>query len=124
MRILLAAAAALALGACASTNTASTPTGDSPPAGRDCFRAASANGFGIVDDHHVRVSVGPSRHYILTTVINTNSLDWSRAIALDGPAYICTGNGLGVLITGGEPRQTYAVREIIRDPADSGPQGS
>ncbi len=121
MRLTALLVAAAALAACASTGT--TASNDEEPSDRDCFRAASATGFGIVDDHNVRVNVGPSRSYILTTRNNINNLDWSRAIALDGPSFICTGNGLGVTLVGGEPTQHFIVTQIRREPSDA-PTGS
>jgi hypothetical protein len=121
MRFATLLVAAAALAACASTET--TAANGEPAEGRDCFRAASATGFGLVDDHNVRVNVGPSRSYVLTTRNNVNDLDWSRAIALDGPSFICTGNGLGVTIVGGEPTQHFIVTQIRREPNDA-PTGS
>lgn len=109
--------AALALSACAST------TAQSEDATRDCFRAASVNSFGIVDDHHVRVSISPSRGYILTTSVDTGRLDWSRAIRLEGPSYICVGRPIGVYLMGGEPESAFIVTEITREPPDA-PAGS
>lgn len=119
LQSLVLAAAALALGACATeTQSASASSGD-----RDCFLASSANGFSLVDERHVRVSVTGTRTYLLTTGGNARDLDWGQALALDGPASICTGNGLGVFLTGGEPRRRYQVTQIVREP-DNAPSGS
>lgn len=114
----LAIAAAVGLSACA------TPTSDeaSAPEGRDCFNADSVNGFSYVDEHHVTVSVGASRKYSLTTLFNARDLDWTQAIALRSSTnWICTGNGLGVEIIGGEPRRTYPIRGIERLPDEAPP---
>jgi len=121
LHALFLSTAALALSACAS---GPTPSASNVSAGRDCFRAASAHGFGLVDDHHVRVSISPNQNYILTTRLSARSLDWSQAIAIDGPSYICTGNGLGVTLIGGEPRQHFQISEIRRIPPDTQPEGS
>lgn len=114
-------AAALALSACAST-AAGDQTSSSGP--RDCFFANTVNGYNIVDDHHIRVNVGASRSYILTTSWNARDLDWTQAIALrSSTGSICTGNGLGVEVIGGEPRRTYIISSIEREP-EQAPQGS
>lgn len=114
----LLAATAVLLSACASTST--PPNED----GRDCFRAASVNRFGIVDDNHVRVSISPNRNYILGTTNNVNRLDWSQAIRLEGPSYICVGSPTGVYLMGGEPESAFIVNDIARDPSDTAPSGS
>ena len=120
LHITLAAAAALALGACASAD-GSTQAGEE---GRDCFRSASVNGFGIVDSNNVRVAISPNRNYILTTTSDANRLDWSRAIRINGPAFICVGRATGTYLVGGEPEQAFIVTDVRRDPSDTAPSGS
>ena len=108
----------LTLGACTTAASADLRSG------RDCFASRSILGYSIVDDHNVKVHVGASRDYILTTNWNARNLDWSEAIALRSTTgWICTGNGLGVDVTGGRPRQTYPITNITRAPAPA-PQGS
>jgi Family of unknown function (DUF6491) len=113
--------AALALSACASAEkTAETS------AGRDCFNADMVSGYSYVDERHVTVSVGANRKYTLTTMFNARDLDWTQVIALrSSTGWICTGNGLGVEVIGGEPRRNYPITTIERAP-DDGPavQGS
>lgn len=109
-------ASLIALAAC-STTTA--PEADAAAAGpRDCFLASSVNGYNVVDDHTVRVSVGANRHYLLGTSWNAHDLNWTEAIALQSPpaGWICTGNGLGVEVRGGRPRQTYPITSVTREP--------
>ncbi|MBI3439922.1 MAG: hypothetical protein HY054_14950 [Proteobacteria bacterium] len=109
----------LVLGACTTPSAGATP-----PAGRDCFASSSVLGYSIVDEHNVKVHVGASRDYILTTNWNARNLDWGEAIALRSTTgWICTGNGLGVDVTGGRPSQTYPITGIARAPAPA-PQGS
>lgn len=114
--------ALLTLAACA-TEPAATPTG---AASNDCFRSEDARGYNMIDDHHIRVNVGASRHYILGTTWNARDLDWTQAIAIrSATGRICVGNGLGVEIIGGEPRRTYPVTSVDRAPDDAPPaQGS
>lgn len=113
MRLSIAILAAAALAACASTETPSATA----PEGRDCFNADSVSGYNNVDENHVTVSVGANRRYTLTTMFNARDLDWTQTIALRSTSgWICTGNGLGVEIIGGDPRRNYPVTQIERAP--------
>lgn len=123
MRLALVAAA-FALTACA---TQASEEAAAPPAGRDCFNAGLVNGYNYIDENHVSVSVGANRKYILTTMFNAHDLDWTNAIALRSRmSWICTGNGLGVELVGGDPRRTYPISAIERGPdeAPAAAQGS
>lgn len=114
-------ATALLLSACA-TDPAATSTAAS--ADRDCFRSSQVNGYSVIDDHNVRIGVGASRDYILSTTWNARDLDWTHSIGIrSGTDWICTGNGLGVEIIGGEPRRTYPVTSITRAPETAATQG-
>jgi len=105
--------AALALAACASA-----PAGAG--ASNDCFRTGDINGYSVIDNNHVRVSVGASRKYLLRTMWNTNDLDWTTAIAVrTATGRVCTGNGLGVEIIGGQPRRTFPIVSVERAPDDA-----
>ncbi|MBY0562569.1 MAG: hypothetical protein K2P58_00180 [Hyphomonadaceae bacterium] len=95
------------------------------PADRDCFNAQMANGFSYIDENHIDVRVSANRKYRLTTMFNARDLDWTQAIAIRSTsAWICTGNGLGVELIGGNPQRTYPVRGIERLPDDAPVQGS
>lgn len=118
MRNGILALAALALSGCA-TEGATAPTG-----GRDCFSANSVNGYNVIDDRHVEVRVGASDRYILTTMWNARDLDWTERVAIRSTtSFICTGNGLGVEIIGGDPQRTYPISAIERAP-EPAPQAS
>jgi hypothetical protein len=115
--------AALALAACATSTEGQSTAANSS---NDCFRQEQVTGYNVVDSNHIRLSVGASRHYVLTTMWNANDLDWTQAIAIrSATGRICTGNGLGVDLIGGEPRRTYPIVSIERA-ADDEPavQGS
>jgi hypothetical protein len=116
---LLFTTAALALSACASTETAS-----SGRSGGDCFRPAQVTGYSVVDDSRVRVRAG-TNDYILTIRGRTSELDWTSVIAVQSTEQlICAGDStLGVYLVGGEPRLRYAVSSVERVP-ESGPTGS
>lgn len=122
LRNTLSALALLGLAACASPGAqeaSAAPAGD-----RDCFNASTVQGYNVIDNRHVAVRVGANRTYILTTMWNSHDLDWSEAIALHSTnGYICTGNGLGVEVTGGRPQQTYPITSVARAP-EPAPQAS
>ncbi len=114
-------ATALLLSACAAT----PHTVSANAAERDCFFAESVSGYSVVDDHNVRVNVGASRAYILSTNWNARDLDWTQTIAIRSTlGRICTGNGLGVDIIGGDPRRTYPITSIARAPEEPANQGT
>ncbi|MGH6952192.1 MAG: DUF6491 family protein [Vitreimonas sp.] len=108
--------AAMALAACASDPGAHQSAATS----NDCFRTGDVSGYSVIDDTHVGFSVGASRRYVLTTMWNANSLDWTSAIAIrTATGRVCTGNGLGVELIGGEPRRTYPIVSVERAPDDA-----
>lgn len=114
VRAAFLAAAAFAVTACASP-------GAQEAADRDCFHADMVSGYSYLDENHISVSVGANRRYVLTTMFNARDLDWTHAIALRSTTHlICTGNGLGVEIIGGEPHRRYPISAIERAP-DEGP---
>lgn len=117
-RAIMLGAAALALSGCAtaeSTESAST---------RDCFRALDVSGYGIVDQHNVRVTVSPQREYILTIPGNTRDLDWTHAISIRSvTSFICVGDHPNVQLMGGDPPMPYQVTHIARAP-QTAPAGS
>ena len=109
-RLSTLAIAAIAVSACVTQSAAA-------PAGRDCFSNSQINGYSILDDNHIRVSVGAGRHYILTTNWNARDLVWTENVAIRSTTnWICTGNGLGVEVIGGRPRRTYPIQGIEREP--------
>ena len=111
-RMAILAIAALALASCASLETQTAATSD-----RDCFRPDDVSGYTVIDDNHIGVSVGANRDYVLTTLFNARDLDWTRAIAIrSSTSWICTGNGLGVSLVGGDFNRTYPVNGIARAP--------
>ena len=112
-------AAALALTACA-TAEAPADQAAAAPAGRDCFNSDLVNGYSYIDERHVSVSVGANRKYTLTTMFNARDLDWTHVIAVRSTSgWICTGNGLGVEVIGGDPRRTYPITAIERAPDEA-----
>jgi hypothetical protein len=113
-----AVAATLLLAACATGQTNAMA-----PSGRDCFPSSTVSGYSVIDAHNVSVRAG-GKSYILSTTWNAADLDWTQAIALHSTSgWICTGNGLGVEVSGGNPHRTYPITSITRAP-EAAPQGS
>lgn len=112
LRPALGAAAALLMLGCAPTQSA-----ESVDNVRDCFRTVDVSGYSPVDEHRIKVTVSPQREYYLTIQQNVRDLDWAHAIALRSTtSFICTGNGLGVQVLGGDPVFPYPVTDIERVP--------
>ena len=122
MRTILTALFALwTLAACASAHGGQTGAS----AANDCFRSEDVRGFNIIDNTHIGFRVGANRSYVLTTMWNARDLDWTQAIAIrSSTGRICTGNGLGVELIGGEPRRTYPIVSIERAAGDETIEGS
>jgi Family of unknown function (DUF6491) len=112
MRTLALVALVAALSACATPNS---ETATSEP--RDCFRAADVSGYGIIDSDRVRVRIGPSREYYLTVQGGTRDLRFDETLGIDaGHSFVCTGNGLGVRVIGGDHDFPRPVTLIERAP--------
>lgn len=123
LRTLLLAAAGLALAACAAQGRTEA---SAPPAGRDCFRAAEINGYGVMGDRTLRVDVGANRRYALTT---SSTLAGARSeIQLGVQAdtgFICEGEALAVRIVSlRDPSRVWQVTDIARLPDEAPIEGS
>jgi len=114
-------ASAVALSACASSETT---TSASAAESRDCFRALDVRGYSVIDDHRVGVRISPQRQYALTIPTSTRDLDWTHSIAIRSvTSFICVGSPSGVSLVGGEPSFPHQVTAIERLPTD-GVEGS
>ncbi len=123
MRTILTALFALwTLAACASSDGAQQ---SAAATSNDCFRSEEVRGFNVIDNTHIGFRVGANRNYILTTMWNARDLDWTQEIAIrSGTGRICTGNGLGVELIGGDPRRNYPIVSIERAAGDETVEGS
>lgn len=104
-----AALAALGLSACTSPNSGSATEA------RDCFRTSDVRGYGVVDEHSVRLRVGGQRAYILTIREDTRRLDPTQPIAVQSSSgYVCVGQMGGVSIAVNDPLFASHVTSIER----------
>lgn len=104
------ALAALSLSACASPNSGADT------AARDCFRTSDVRGYGVVDEHRVRMRVGGQRAYILIIREDTRRFDPTDAIAVrSSSGYVCVGQTGGVSIVGNDPLFPSFVTSIERE---------
>lgn len=118
LRTLSIAAAAMALSACAASQADTAAT-----EGRDCFRAIDVDRYGVVDENHVRVTVSPTRHYILTISPNTRDFDFTNSMTLVSPTnFVCTGNGWDLELHAGNPPRAHRVVTVERAPPDADEQ--
>ena len=110
---------ALAVFACAGA-AAAQEQAPAQEAARDCFRNEDIVGWGLLDDHAVRVRINGSRAYAIRTHMNVRRVRWEQTIALTSRSnWICTGDERGVeLHTGGETPRTWIVDSVTRLPPD------
>lgn len=89
-----------------------------------CFYTSQVDGWNYLDDHTVRLSVGPSRSFDLTIMGTAPWLSSRETIGVrSGPTnLVCTGNGLGVEVFQGGPfHETWAVTKIALVPKAKSP---
>jgi len=110
-----------ALSACATVgaNDETAATERAAPADRDCFRNNDIDGFTTIDDDTIKVSVSPRRDYILTGHRIGRDLRFSNTVAVIAQSgWICTGNGLGVRVAGGDIPMSAPIQSIERAPEE------
>lgn len=122
-RLLITTAALLGLAACASApqQNAAGPDGQ-----RDCFRNENVSGYSVTGDRTLRVDVGPTRAYALTTESSLQSARREIQLGLQtGSGFICEGDALNVRIqAAGPPQRTWQVIRVERLPNDAPVEGS
>ncbi|MBL8546875.1 MAG: hypothetical protein JNL81_10445 [Hyphomonadaceae bacterium] len=107
--------AALSLGACASS-TESTEASDA----RDCFRTFDVRGYGVVDDHRVRLRINSRRAYIVTIRENTRDFDITSPLSVQSSSgFVCVGDTLGVRLVRGDDHFPSLVTAVERAPPNT-----
>lgn len=109
----LATLTLLTVTGCASTDSASDPSGANPP--RQCFSANNVRNFRAVDNQTVNIRAGRNV-YRLDLFGTCPDITWTQGMKLTttGSQTICTGSGLGtsIVIRGPTGRQTCAVQTV------------
>lgn len=123
IRMAFAAAALSALAACASAPQQNVA---GPDGQRDCFRNENVSGYSVTGDRTLRVDVGPSRAYALTTESSLQSARREIQLGLQtGSGFICEGDALNVRIQAdGPPQRTWQVIRVERLPEEAPVEGS
>ena len=109
MRFLIASAAALAVLAAAPNALAAQKDRSS------CFLASQVNGFNVVDDQTVDVSIGPKTVYRLTLFAPSQNIDWTQRIAIrtrGGGSWICSGMDAEIIVPGDIGMRNYPVTDV------------
>jgi hypothetical protein len=86
-----------------------------PRAQRACFRASDVNGFQVIDDRTVDVSVSPRNVYRLTLFAPSPDIDWTMNLGIEarGGAWVCTGMDATIIVPGEIGGvQRYPVTEV------------
>lgn len=113
MRILTVSAALCGLLAAAPA-MAAAPKAE-PRAERACFRASDVNGFNVIDDRTVDVSVSPRNVYRLTLFAPSPDIDWTMNLGIQarGGSWVCAGMDATIIVPSdfGAPRR-YPVTEV------------
>ncbi|ATC32966.1 hypothetical protein CA606_11840 [Caulobacter vibrioides] len=85
-----------------------------PKAERACFRASDVNGFNVIDDQTVDVSVSPRNVYRLTLFAPSPDIDWTMNLGIQarGGSWVCAGTDATIIVPGDIGIQRYPVTHI------------
>lgn len=69
---------------------------------RSCFRTEDVNGFTVIDDQTVDVTITPKTVYRLTLFAPSPDIDWSLRIGIDsrGRSWVCAGYDAEIVVPG------------------------
>lgn len=113
MHVLIASAAVLAVLTAAPAHAADEPRKPKPDRSQ-CFRADDINGFSVVDDQTVDVSIGPRDVWRLTLFSPARDIDTSLRIGVEarGGSWVCQGMDATVIAPGPIGVQRYPVTTV------------
>jgi hypothetical protein len=79
-----------------------------------CFRPDDVNGFTVIDDRTVDVTISPRNVYRLTLFSPSSDIDWSLRIGIysRGRSWVCSGYDAEIIVPGAIGRQRYPVTEV------------
>ncbi|MET3663542.1 DUF6491 family protein [Caulobacter sp. 1776] len=97
MRFLIGSAAL-----CALLVAGPAPAAGAPKPERSCFRTEDVNGFTVIDDQTVDVTITPKNVYRLTLFAPSPDIDWSLRIGIDsrGRSWVCEGYDAEIVVPG------------------------
>lgn len=83
---------------------------------RDCFRSSDVDGYTVVNDRTIDVTVGPKRVYRLTLFSRSNDLDFGESIGIEarGSQLICSGLDATIIVPSTIGPRRYPVVEVRR----------
>ncbi|ATC23619.1 hypothetical protein EIB18_03480 [Caulobacter vibrioides] len=86
-----------------------------PKAARACFDASDINGFNVIDDRTVDVSISPRQVYRLTLFAPSRDIDSALQLGVEarGGSWICTGLDATIIVPGDRTGMgRYPVTEV------------
>lgn len=112
MRVLIGSvvlAALLSAGPVLAADTKKPPRAQS-----SCFRPDDVNGFTVIDDRTVDVTISPKNVYRLTLFSPSPDIDWSLRIGIysRGRSWVCSGYDAEIIVPDATGRRTYPVTEV------------
>jgi len=111
MRFLIGSAALCALLVAGPALAADAPK---EKAKTSCFRPDSVNGFTVIDDQTVDVTIARNDVYRLTLFMPSPDIDWSLRIGIDsrGRPWVCSGYDAELIVPDATGRRRYPVTDI------------
>lgn len=111
MRLLIGSAALCALLVAGPVLAADAPKGKDRSS---CFRPDNINGFTVIDDQTVDVTITGKDVYRLTLFAPSPDIDWSLRIGIDsrGQPWVCSGYDAEIIVPDATGRRRYPVTNI------------
>lgn len=111
MRFLIGSAALCALLVAGPVLAADAPK---EKARNSCFRPDNVNGFTVIDDQTVDVTIARNDVYRLTLFAPSPDIDWSLRIGIDsrGRPWVCSGYDAEIIVPDATGRRRYPVTDI------------
>jgi hypothetical protein len=112
MRFLIGSAALCALLVAGPVLAADAPK-EKTKARSSCFRPDSVNGFTVIDDQTVDVTITRKDVYRLTLFSPSPDIDWSLRIGIDSrQPWVCAGYDADIIVPDATGRRRYPVTNI------------
>lgn len=115
MRVLIGSIVLAALLSAGPVLAAEAKTGAKPERSKSsCFRPDDVNGFTVIDDRTVDVTISPKNVYRLTLFSPSPDIDWSLRIGIysRGRSWVCSGYDAEIIVPEATGRRRYPVTEV------------